>query len=246
MLIPRKEDALHKAWLLRLLTAICEHPLLSRKLGFKGGTMAALRGFLDRFSVDLDFDLLAEKKDQPKIHAALETIFKDLGLAIKDQSANIPQYFVKYPVKNSGSRNTIKVDMWFPAPKTNQYEMTLVPELDRVMQCQTLETMVANKLVALMARHEKNRKIAGRDLFDIHHFLLQGYPYRAEIILELRKEPLPSFFKKLIHFVETHVTNTLIDQDLNPLLPADEFRKIRKILKQETLQLLKDELKRVE
>ena len=68
MLIPRREDAIHKAWLLRLLTAICEQPTLSQNLGFKGGTCAAMRGFLNRFSIDLDFDLLADgKKKIPTI-----------------------------------------------------------------------------------------------------------------------------------------------------------------------------------
>ncbi|MFA5855012.1 MAG: nucleotidyl transferase AbiEii/AbiGii toxin family protein [Candidatus Gracilibacteria bacterium] len=249
MLLPHRQDTVHKAWLLRLLTAISEDTLLSEKFGFKGGTCAAMRGLSNRFSVDLDFDLLAEEKEMPNIRKALEKIFAMLGLEIKDQSAKVPQYFLKYQTgdlsKSNTGRNTIKLDVSFPAPSTNDYEMIPLPEIDRVVKCQTLETLVANKLVALIARYERTGKLAGRDVFDVHQFLLNGYAYKAEVILQQRAESLQDFFQKLIDFVEKTVTNTLVDQDLNLLLPEDDFQKIRKILKQETLNLLKEELKRV-
>lgn len=244
MLLPRKQDTVHKIWLLRLLMAICGNSLLSKKLGFKGGTCAAMRGFLNRFSVDLDFDLLAEKNEIPDIRKELERIFSDLGLEIKDQSSKVPQYFLKYPSNELSERNTIKIDVSFPTPKKNDYETVRLIEIDRVCKCQTLETLVANKLVTLLARYERTGKIAGRDLFDIHHFLYNGYSYKKEIILEQRKESLTVFLKKLIKFVEKYVTNTLIDQDLNHLLPQSEFQKIRKVLKQETINLLRSELER--
>ncbi len=246
MLIPRKEDSLHKAWLLRLLTAICEHPELSQSLGFKGGTCAAMRGFLERFSVDLDFDFLETKEKIPEMRKYLENIFTELDLEIRDQSRVVPQYFLKYLTKDSPGRNTIKIDVAFPPPKANKYEMVRLVEIDRVVKCQTLETMVANKLVAMIGRHEKAGKIAGRDLFDLHYFFMHGYAYGKEIILERRKTSLADFFHQLINFIDKNVSGTLIDEDLNYLLPNLEFQKIRKILKTETLMFLRDELKRIE
>ncbi|EKE19064.1 MAG: hypothetical protein ACD_9C00153G0001 [uncultured bacterium] len=121
--------------------------------------------------------------------------------------------------------------------------MVRLPEIDRTVKCQTIETIVSNKLITLIARYERTGKIAGRDIFDIHHFLFNGYPYSEEIIFEQRKESLSNFFKQLIDFVDKKVTNTIIDQDLNHLLPNPEFQSIRKILKQETLMLLRSELK---
>ena len=153
---------------------------------------------------------------------------------------------MKYPSKDLQKRNTIKIDILFPPPKANKYEMVRLSELDRVVKCQTCETMVANKLVALIERYERTGKIAGRDVFDVHQFLLNGYPYSKEVILELRKTSVHNFFRQLINFVDKHVNNTLIDQDLNYLLPDQEFHSIRKILKSEVLRLLKDELQRVE
>ncbi len=243
MLLPHKKDVIHKVWLLRLLTAIVGNAYLSSRLGFKGGTCAAMRGLLNRFSVDLDFDLLIERDEMENVRNALEKCFEDLGLIIKDKSSKVPQYFLGYEIPDSKGRNTIKVDVLFPVPKKNKYEMVRLPEIDRTVKCQTIETIVSNKLITLIARYERTGKIAGRDIFDIHHFLFNGYPYSEEIIFEQRKESLSNFFKQLIDFVDKKVTNTIIDQDLNHLLPNPEFQSIRKILKQETLMLLRSELK---
>ena len=57
MIIPKPSDAKHKTQMYRLLREILQNNILANKLVFKGGTYAALRGVLDRFSVDLDFDL---------------------------------------------------------------------------------------------------------------------------------------------------------------------------------------------
>ena len=57
MIYLRPQDTYHKSQLVRLLVEIIDNHILGRSLYFKGGTCAAMRGFLDRFSVDLDFDL---------------------------------------------------------------------------------------------------------------------------------------------------------------------------------------------
>ena len=58
MLDLRPEDILHKSNLHRLLMEVVDQPVLAQSLAFKGGTCAAMLGYLDRFSVDLDFDLV--------------------------------------------------------------------------------------------------------------------------------------------------------------------------------------------
>lgn len=245
MLLPHKEDAIHKAWLLRLLTAICENPWLAQQLAFKGGTCAAMRGFLDRFSVDLDFDFRGTQEELPRARRLLENIFKALGLTIDQQSKQTLQFFLKYPVKKLNVRHTIKIDTLFPPPQTNRYEWVRLPEIDRLVLCQNQQTMVSNKLAALWERNERTGKIAARDLFDIHQFFIQGLDYDPELIFELRKVSLPQFFNQLIDLIEKEVTQRVIDQDLNVLLPLNTFHLLRKTLKTETLQLLRDELERV-
>lgn len=245
MITPNPQDAKHKAWLFRLLGAIADNAFLVSVLYFKGGTCAAMRGFLDRFSVDLDFDYLGEKKDIVKAQKEMEKIFKKLGLEIKDKSRNIPQYFLKYEAKQ-GERNTLKIDISFPPPKSNRYESVEIIEIDRIINCQTIETMFANKLVALIERYERTGSIAGRDLYDIHHFFMQDFRYDAKIIQERRGQKPLDFIKALIEFIKKEITQTIIDQDLNTLLEPKKFQQIRKSLKQESLVFLQDELNQSE
>ncbi len=243
MILSSKKDAIHRAWLYRVLINILDNPGLN-DLYFKGGTCAAMLGYLDRFSVDLDFDYGGDKKDIPVLKKELKKIFSELGLEIKDESNNDPQFFLKYPTKNEGERNTLKIDITFPAPQNNKYEMQRLIDIDRVAKCQSIETMFANKLVALIDRYEKNGSIAGRDVYDIHNFFLNGFEYNREVIKERMGLELKEFFEKLSDFIKEKITNTTITQDLNMLIDYDKFKKIRKTLKSETLMFLKNEIEK--
>jgi len=233
-------NVLHKVWLCRVLTLIVDNPELAKALRFKGGTCAAMRGFLNRFSVDLNFDIIAEKSELPKLREICKSIFEKSGLEIKDQSSNTLQFFLKYPAENR-ERSTLKIDCLIPPPRANEYEIVYLSDIDRMVWCQSRATMVANKLVAPLDRFEKNGSIAGRDIFDIHSFLLQGFSYNSNVIIERRNQNVHIFFEKLINFNNNHITMKIIDQDFNQLLPIKEYRKIRKNLKNETILLLKIE-----
>ncbi len=245
MILPHPDDAIHKIWLYRILTALADNIFLISALRFKGGTCAAMRGLIERFSVDLDFDLILPNEIQ-KVNLELEKVFNDLGLKIKDHSQKVPQFFLTYSDTKS-KRNTLRFDVTFPAPNANEYEPIQFNEIDRIIHCQTVETMFANKLVALIERYEKHGSIAGRDIFDIHTFFIKGYKYKKEIIEERRKgQSLKDFFQKLHDFIENKVNQTILNEDLNYLLPSDIFQKKRKFLKPETLMFLRDEMRRIE
>jgi predicted nucleotidyltransferase component of viral defense system len=243
MIIPRTEDVLHRVWLFRLLTEIVDNRILSQALIFKGGTCATMLGFLDRFSVDLDFDLVDPKNEQ-LVRRELHEIFENLGLSIKDESKKVPQFFLGYPVPKQNQRNTLKLDILPHPPKLNKYAPQFLVEIDRMANCQTIETMFANKLVALMDRHEKNTTIAGRDVYDIHHFFLSGYEYNQEVITERTGLTTTDFLMKLSSFIEKYITQSLLERDLNALLPLDTFRQTVKHLKQETLDFLRVEIEK--
>ena len=247
MIIPNPKESVHKAWLYRVLTAICDHQWISEQLAFKGGTASAMRGYLDRFSVDLDFDYLSNLSEIPRFRHELEEVFDELGLTVKDSSDTVPQYFLSYPrAKNQhGLRNTLKIDITYPAPKANIYEIIRLKEIDKIINCQTIETMFANKLVAFIDRYEKNGSIAGRDLYDIHYYFLQGFKYNEHIIMERRKtDNIKLFFKQLIAFINDNITQTIINQDMNTLVDNKKFQSIRKTIKKEVIIFLNDEIMR--
>jgi predicted nucleotidyltransferase component of viral defense system len=62
MIYIRPEDTIHKSHLNRLLIEDYRPALSVAKPCFKGGTCAAMLGYLDRFSVDLDFDMSAKRR----------------------------------------------------------------------------------------------------------------------------------------------------------------------------------------
>ena len=243
MEIPKPQDAVHKAWLYRLLTEILDNSELSQNLCFKGGTCASMLGFLDRFSVDLDFDLKdTAKKDI--LRKEIHKIISGLGLQIKDESKNALQFFLKYDAPEQ-KRNTLKLDINDQAPRSNDYTPAKLSEIDRTALCQTIETMFANKLVAALERFERTGGVAGRDIYDIHYFFMHGYKYKPEIIEERRGTTVKEFLTTLIDFINKEVNETVINQDLNLLLSSTKFAQIRKTLKHEVLVFLNDELKRV-
>lgn len=242
MLISNKKNAIHKAWLYRILERIADDPFLPSVLYFKGGTCASMLGWLDRFSVDLDFDYVGDAEKIPATRKALEHIFSELDLAVKDSSKNGIQYFLRY---EADGRNTLKIDTSFPLCSANTYAPQRLLEIDRILTCQTIDTMFAHKLLALMGRSEKRGSIAGRDVYDIHCFFMRGYSYSSAVIQEVSGMDIKTFFSKLYTFIKSEVTDKIITEDLNYLLVDKKFQLTRKILKREVLSLIRDEIFRL-
>lgn len=242
LILPNKKDAIHKAWMFRVLRAVADDAHLANVFVFKGGTCAAMRGLLDRFSVDLDFDYIGGADEMKATRNRLEKLFSGLGLAIKDASKEVPQYFLKYPAGDN-ERSTLKFEATTIATTANKVEKVRFIDIDRVFLCQTIETMFAHKLVALVDRYERHGSIAGRDIYDIHHFFMNGFSYDANVIQGRRGVTPREYLKELRLFILRYITDTTIDQDLNVLLSHEQFQKTRHILKEETLMFLDDEIK---
>lgn len=243
MIVPRREDIPHLIQLYRLLTEILDNDYLSKNIYFKGGTCASMLGYLDRFSIDLDFDLDKNiaKNGKKLIDRELKTIFKKLNFEIKQKSSYTLFYVLKYQSK-PGLRNTIKLSLIDNQFRSNEYKPNYLKEINRYAVCQTVETMFGNKLAAVTDRYKKYKTFAGRDIYDIHYFFINGYKYNHKIIKERTGKSSESYLKELIKFIDKKVDNKLINEDLSFLLPPDKFQTIKKVLKTETLMLLKNEL----
>jgi len=227
-----------------LLIEIIDRPVLAHNLAFKGGTCAAMLGYLDRFSVDLDFDVL-KNADEATLRQEFRQVFDYLGMKITGELDKVLFFQLRYP-NAPGKRNTIKVSANSLIVKANQYQVQDLAEIDRLANCQTVETMFANKLVAITDRHKLHQAIAGRDIYDIHYFFVHGHSYNAPIIQERTGLEPRAYLKQLADFIKKHVTQTIINEDLNTLLPSRQFQQIQKILIPETLSLLEREQKRLE
>lgn len=235
----RPEDFIHKSYLNRILIEIADNPELSQILAFKGGTCAAMLGFLDRFSVDLDFDL-PKKESEKVVREELLKIFKKLDLTVKKEFDNVLMFQVGYK-SPPNKRNTIKISANSLRIKSNEYKVQYFSEIDRLLTAQTIETMFANKLVAITDRYSVHKTIAARDVYDIHHFFVNGYGFSKNIIRERTGKDYKSYFNDLTIFIKNRITQNMINEDLSTLLPDKDFQAIRKILIPETLSFLKNE-----
>ncbi|MFA6368873.1 MAG: nucleotidyl transferase AbiEii/AbiGii toxin family protein [Candidatus Shapirobacteria bacterium] len=188
----------HKTNLTNILIDIYKNSTLGPVLGFKGGTAAMLFYNLSRFSVDLDFDLIAGfEKNSPELKIFTEKMSTLLSTKyeIKDQSTKYNTLFwlVSY---GSGLAN-IKVEVSTRDNPYNHYN--LIPFYGVTIKVLDIKDMIAHKLVAVIERGS----LANRDLFDIHYFL--SSPFAGEInydIIKHRtgKEP-KEFYVSLLEFL---------------------------------------------
>jgi len=223
---------------------LIDQPLLAQALAFKGGSCAAMLGYLDRFSVDLDFDVLKDV-DKVALRKAFHQVFDHQGFSVTLEFEKALIFQLRYP-SSPGKRSSLKVSASDMRIGANQYRVQYFAEIDRLINCQTIETMFANKLVAVTDRYAQHKTIAGRDIYDIHHFFVQGYDYRSAVIQERTGVSPAEYFGRLIDFIKEHVTQTVINEDLNSLLPNKQFQQVRKILIPETLSMLVRERNRLE
>lgn len=243
MITLRPTDTIHKAYLLRTLTEIVDNPILSTSLYFKGGTCASMMGILDRFSVDLDFDL-KKGTNEKELRIEFHKIFKKMGFNLHQESQNALEFFLKYQ-NSPNQRNTLKIDALNFIVKSNIYAPIFLPEINRTVNCQNQESIFANKMVAIKDRYDRRKSIAGRDIYDIHHFFLKNLKYNEQVIIERTGMQVKKYLVYLRNFINKKITQTIIDQDLNTLLPIETYSKIRKTLKDETLMFLDNEIARL-
>src|SRR5574340_444940 len=228
----RPEDIYHKSQLNRLLIEIVDEPILAHSLGFKCGTCAAMLGYLDRFSVDLDFDVITETPNED-LRPIFHGLFDKLGLEVTLENNKALFFQLRY-FNKKGQRSTLKVSASNLLTKINQYKVQYFPEIERLVNSQTIETMFANKLVAVTDRFKQHKSIAGRDIYDIHHFFTMGYAYNPDVSKERTGLLVQDYFQELIEFIRKNINQTLINEDLNSLLPIRKFQQIRKVILPET------------
>jgi len=97
----------HKGILIRILKDIYTNNSLGPVLGFKGGTAAMLFHELNRFSVDLDFDLLDREKED-EVFEKVGKIVARYGI-IKEQTKK--RFTLFYEISYSEADRNIKVEI---------------------------------------------------------------------------------------------------------------------------------------
>lgn len=229
----------HRRRMLKILDDISSNPKLALNLGFKGGTCCYFIYGLDRFSVDLDFDLLhSEKKNQ--VLSELDKVLKGHG-EVK-MEGNVFARKIKY----NDESNTVKIDISdrFDINRLNIYEIKdVVSGLPLKVLSQS--DIFAHKLVALTERYNnkiKNKVIANRDLYDINFFFDNDWRY-SQSIIELRSQKTcREYFKEVLKMIERHVDEKNILEGLGSLVEDKKRNWIKNNLKKAVLKKISMEI----
>lgn len=218
---------LHKTILFQILKDIYTDTNISPYLGFKGGTAAFLFYGLDRFSVDLDFDLLDENQDEI-VFDRLMKIIEKYGKVRETHKKRFSLFcMISYDDK---SRN-IKIEV-NKRQFGSRYEVKTY--LGVSMQVMVLEDMFANKLMAMYERMNKT----SRDLYDVWFFLKNRSPINKKIVENRSGHPFDDVLKLLIYKLEKMERRKILN-GLGELLTPNQKDWAKAKLIEETIAYLK-------
>jgi len=220
----------HKTILVKILKDIYSNSALGNVLGFKGGTAANLFYGLNRFSVDLDFDLLDEPKED-YVFEEIKKILENYGEVKEARKKRFNLfYLLSYNEKEPTAQN-VKIEI-NRHNFNSQYE--LKNYLGITMKVMVKEDMFAHKLVAAYERLGKTN----RDLFDVWFFLKNDWPINQVVIEERTKMKFFDFLNKLIQSIEKLPERGIL-AGMGELLDEKTKNWVKLHLKEDLLFLLK-------
>ena len=177
----------HKNILLQILKDIYSDTSIAPHLGFKGGTATMMFYDLPRHSVDLDFDLLDETKENE--------VFEKINQIVATYGKITESYMQKSNLKNvvsyEANAQQIKVEVNL-RKFGSKYEMKTYLGISMLVMVK--EDMFAHKLMAMIERIGKT----SRDIFDVQYFAKNNWPInrrlsRTDLVFLIRtlwKKPL--------------------------------------------------------
>lgn len=215
----------HELILKSILRDIYTDSSLQASLAFKGGTCLYLFYGLDRFSVDLDFNLRSDKLDDERLN---EIIGK--YLQVSDRTNKHFTWFWLGSYEKSLQKVKVEVSKRdYPDRYVNKdfYGLT-VPTMGP-------SCMFAHKLCAITDR----KKLQNRDLYDAHFMFNQHFDIDEEIIKLRTGKTTKEYFANLVTFIEEKVTDNNILEGLGELLTDQQKNNVRATLKRDILFDLK-------
>lgn len=221
---------LHKTVMVEILKTIYESHSIAPYLGFKDGTAAYMFYDLPRYSVDLDFDLLDESKDQ-LVFSELARILPRHG-EIKEQY--IKYYTVFFLISYGKGEKNIKIEI---SRREQAGKFSVMNYLGIPMKVMNQEDMFACKLAAVSDR----KKTAMRDFFDLHYFFSKHWDISAETLEKKTGEDIPAYINKAIVTVEK-ADDKYILQGLGEFVNAKQKDWVKKNLKKELIFNLRNYL----
>lgn len=216
----------HKYYMLQILKDIFSDTDLANCLAFKGGTALMFFYQLPRFSVDLDFNLLAVDQEE-KAYEKVRRILVKYGHIHDEALKHFGSVFV---LDYGQGERKLKVEI-SNRLYDNHYETKNLLGID--MKVLVRPDMFAHKLCALLDRNE----ITGRDVFDCWFFLNTQTPINAAIVEKRMDMSLRDYVQKCIDTLEL-VSDKNIMNGLGELTDGEIKIFAKNKLRKETISLL--------
>jgi|SRR3989344_5998204 len=220
----------HKNILFQILKDIYSDTSIASYLGFKGGTAALLFYELNRGSVDLDFDLLDESKEQ----VVFDKIQKIVAAYGKMIDSRIKRFNLVNIISYDTKSQNIKVEV-NRRDFGSKYDMKTLFGISMLVMVR--EDMFAHKLLAM---HERVGKTS-RDIYDVWFFLKNNWPINKEIIEQRSGTSFKEFLQITVEQLEK-MNNRNILVGLGEFLTESQKDWARVKLRTETIFLLKARL----
>jgi predicted nucleotidyltransferase component of viral defense system len=200
---------------------------LANYLGFKGGTAMFLFYGLNRFSVDLDFNLLNAGKEDVVYEKIREIVLKYGKIDDEAKKFFGPVIVLNY---GAGERN-LKIEI---SNRQSECRYEMLDFMGITMQVMTEPDMFANKLCALLDR----TALTNRDIFDCWFFMQKRTPINKEIVEKRMKKPFADYVQDCINALEKMSSNGLLN-GLGELVNPEMKSFVKNKLKSEVLTLLR-------
>jgi predicted nucleotidyltransferase component of viral defense system len=228
--MPAIDTSVHKNILFQILKNIYSDTTIAPLLGFKGGTAAFMFYDLNRFSVDLDFDLLDENKEA-YVFDRIEKIAGKYG-SIKDMERK--RFCLLFVLSYEDKSRKIKIEI-NRRSFGSHYELKTY--LGVSMLVMTREDMFAHKL---MAMHERVGKTS-RDIYDVWFFLEHRWPINKAIVEQRAGTTFTELLQKCITQLEKMSNRNILD-GLGDLITSSQKDWARQKLRSDLIFLLKARL----
>ncbi|MFH1565065.1 MAG: nucleotidyl transferase AbiEii/AbiGii toxin family protein [bacterium] len=217
----------HKNIFIRILKDIYTDNTIGPVLGFKGGTAVYLFHNFDRFSVDLDFDLLEPDKED----YVMERIEKIVSAYGKIKTKRKKYYTLFFELSYAEKDHNIKIEI-NRRNFDSQYEV--ISYLGISMKVMVQADMFAHKLLAMYERLEKTN----RDIYDVWFFLKNSWPINKELVEKRAEMPFKEFLNKSINKLEKLPERSIL-AGIGELLNEKQKAWVKTNLKSDTLFLLR-------
>ncbi len=213
--------------MVQILKEIYSDIELAGSLGFKGGSALMFFYDLPRFSVELDFNLIYTDKKKMTSEKIRNILLKYGKIQDEASKINTLLFVLDY---GKGERK-LKVEI-SSRMFDDRYEIKDLLGISVLVM--NISDMFAHKLCALLDRNI----LAGRDIFDCWYFMKRQTPLNKNIVEKRMQMPLTDCINRCIEKIEKVKERSLL-QGIGELLD-DEIKKLaRKVLKEETIILLK-------